>query len=361
MFEEKTLAKLRGIILAVVLISGTLTVAFPSVLPDAYAAPAGKPAKVVNLQVVVSSSQNLLIWEAPDDNGSPIIGYHIERQSPNSGGYVDLSANTGNTNTFFLDNIGVTPSTTYNYKVSAINAIGEGTSDEQRNVTTLPGPSVTLSTTASDPTNVSPIPVTATFSEDVSGFTIDDIIVTNGVASNFVDVDGTIYTFDVTPSSDGLVSVDVPANIAVDILGSQNTAAETLSITYDGTSPSVVLSTTASDPTNVSPIPVTAIFSKNVSGFTIDDITITNGVASNLAGGPSVYTFDVTPADQGLISVDIDADVATDGVGNGNTAAATLSITYDGTGPSVVLSTTASDPTNVSPIPVTATFSEDVT
>ena len=331
-FGEKNLYRLRGIVLAVILISGALTIAIPSALPDAYAAPPGKPLKVENLQVVVSSSQNRLIWTEPGDNGSPIVGYRIERQSPNSGGYVTLAV-TGtiaspNTATLFLDNFGVTPSTTYNYKVSAINSVGEGPSDEQRNVTTLPGPAVTLSTTATDPTNVSPIPVTATFSEDVTGFTIDDIIVTNGSVDNFAG-SGAIYTFDVTPLSDGLVTVDVPANVAIDILGSLNTAATQLSITYDGTAPSVVLSTTASDPTNVSPIPVTATFSEDVTGFTIDDITVTNGIPSNLAGGPSVYTFDVTPSSNGLVSVDVDADVAEDSAANGNTAAATLTRVSD--------------------------------
>ena len=114
-FGDKNLAKLRGIILAVILISGALTVAIPSAIPDAYAAPAGKPSKVVNLQVAVSSHQVTLIWVAPNDNGSPIIGYHIERQSPSSGGYVTLVANTGNTNTVYIDTT-VSPSTTYNSK-----------------------------------------------------------------------------------------------------------------------------------------------------------------------------------------------------------------------------------------------------
>ncbi|MGQ0795487.1 MAG: Ig-like domain-containing protein, partial [Nitrosopumilaceae archaeon] len=159
---------------------------------------------------------------------------------------------------------------------------------------------------------------------DVSGFELGDITVTNGVASNLAG-GPSVYTFDVTPSSDGLVSVDIDADVAQDSSGNGNFAAATLSITYDGTGPSVVLSTTASDPTNISPIPVTATFSEDVSGFELGDITVTNGVASNLAGGPSVYTFDVTPSSNGLVSVDVDADVAQDSSGNGNTAAATLS------------------------------------
>ena len=105
---------------------------------------------------------------------------------------------------------------------------------------------------------------------------------------------------------------------------------------------------------------MTATFSESVSGFALGDITITNGIAGALAGGPIIYTFSVTPSSDGLVSIDVADDVATDSVGNGNTAAVTLSRTYDSIKPTIVLSTTAANPTNVSPFTVTATFSESV-
>ncbi|MGH9801746.1 MAG: Ig-like domain-containing protein, partial [Blastocatellia bacterium] len=220
-------------------------------------------------------------------------------------------------------------------------------------------PTLVLSTTAADPTNLSPFTVTATFSEDVTDFALGDIIVTNGVAGSLAG-GPSIYTFSVTPSAQGLVSINVAADVATDAAGNGNTAAATLSRTYDSVKPTLVLSTTAADPTNVSPFTVTATFSKPVTGFALGDISMTNGAASALSGGPSIYTFSVTPTSDGLVSIDVGADVATDSVGNGNTAAATLSRTYDGTDPTLVLSTTVTDPTNVSPFTVTATFSEDV-
>ncbi|MGH9879758.1 MAG: Ig-like domain-containing protein, partial [Nitrososphaerales archaeon] len=207
---------------------------------------------------------------------------------------------------------------------------------------------------------MSPFTVTATFSKPVTGFALGDISMTNGVASTLAG-GPSVYTFDVTPSSDGLVSIDVAADVATDSVGNGNTAAATLSRTYDSVQPTLVLSTTATDPTNVSPFTVTATFSEDVTDFTLGDIIVTNGIASSLAGGPSVYTFDVTPSSNGLVSIDVASDVATDGAGNGNTTAATLSRTYDSVQPTLVLSTTATDPTNTSPIQVTATFSEDVT
>ena len=81
----------------------------------------------------------------------------------------------------------------------------------------------------------SPIPLTATFSEPVFGFTLDDIIVANGIADNFAALDSVTYTFDVTPSDIGEVTVDIAAGIAQDADGNGNEAASrfSLGITYD--------------------------------------------------------------------------------------------------------------------------------
>ena len=87
-----------------------------------------------------------------------------------------------------------------------------------------------------------------------------------------------------------------------------------------------------------SPVSVTATFSEPVSGFTVADVTVMNGTASNLAGsdGDAVYTFDVTPDSHGEVTVDIADGVATNGESNGNTAARQLSLgipyDFDGSG-----------------------------
>ena len=80
----------------------------------------------------------------------------------------------------------------------------------------------------------SPLLVMATFSESVSGFTVDDIVVGNGTAGNFAG-GGANYTFDVTPNAIGNVTVDIAAGAATDAGGNGNTAASQLSlgIPYD--------------------------------------------------------------------------------------------------------------------------------
>ena len=81
-------------------------------------------------------------------------------------------------------------------------------------------------------------------------------------------------------------------------------------------------------------IRVTATFGAPVSGFTVEDVSVTNGVVSNFAGSRADYAFEVTPNAIGKVTVDIAAGAGTDAGGNGNTAASQLSlgIPYDDDG-----------------------------
>ena len=99
-------------------------------------------------------------------------------------------------------------------------------------------PIVELSLDDSLPLNVrigSAVPVIATFTEVVSGFTVGDITVANGTVSNFVaGAGGIVYTFDVTPDAVAEVTVDIAAGMATDVDDNGNTAAAQLSFTpYD--------------------------------------------------------------------------------------------------------------------------------
>ncbi len=222
-------------------------------------------------------------------------------------------------------------------------------------------PTVTLTSSAGEPTRSSPFAVTVEFSEAVSGFALGDISVTNGTAGNLVaTTPGQVWTVDITPTADGLVSVDVAGGVAQDAAGNPNAAAPTLSRTFDGTAPGVTLTSSAGEPTSSSPFAVTVEFSEAVSGFALEDISVTNGTASNLVATTpgQVWTVDITPTADGLVSVDVAGGVAQDAAGNPNTAAPTLSRTFDGTAPTVSIGTPSVSLTNSGPVTFEITYTD---
>ncbi|MFD2962561.1 MULTISPECIES: Ig-like domain-containing protein [Olivibacter] len=92
-------------------------------------------------------------------------------------------------------------------------------------------PSVTLSTEASSPVS-SPFTVIATFSEAVTGFTLEDIIGSNATLSNLQTNDNISYSFLVTPAAGGIVQIYIPADMAVNVGSNGNLASNTLSLQY---------------------------------------------------------------------------------------------------------------------------------
>ncbi|MCL0042741.1 S8 family serine peptidase, partial [Thermodesulfovibrionales bacterium] len=126
--------------------------------------------------------------------------------------------------------------------------------------------------------------------------------------------------------------------------------------------PTVAITSTATDPTNVSPIPMTAIFSETVTGFIATDITVANGIvtAGSFAGTGANYTFTVTPIADGPVLVDIAAGVANDTAGNPNAAAPTFRITFDSIAPSVTIDPVIS-PTTIATQTLTGTMEAGAT
>jgi hypothetical protein len=139
----------------------------------------------------------------------------------------------------------------------------------------------------------------------------------------FVETDATSFTPS-TALSEGSHTLAVQER---DDLGNWSPSG-TRTIVIDTTAPSVVISTSARNPTSSSPIPVTVTFSENVSGFTADDLTLTNATLSNFSGSGATYSITLTPLAAGPVTVSIAAGVAADAAGNLNRASAPLSLDY---------------------------------
>jgi hypothetical protein len=218
-------------------------------------------------------------------------------------------------------------------------------------------PTVTISSTSSDPVSGA-FSATITFSESVTGFVVGDITAGNASLSAFAG-SGDTYTVTVTPTADGAVTLDVGAAAAQDAAGNDNTAATQFTRTNDETAPDVTIATASSDPVSGA-FSITVTFSESVTGFVVGDMTVGNGAASAFAGSGDTYTATITPSGDGQVSVDINAGVASDAAGNGNTAATQFTITNDETPPSVTITTGSSDPVSGA-FTATFTFSESVT
>jgi hypothetical protein len=165
----------------------------------------------------------------------------------------------------------------------------------------------------------------------------------------------------VTPAAQGNVTIDLAASTATDLAGNNSQASGQLIVNYDITLPTVAITSSAPATTNTSPIYITVTFSENVTGFSTGDILVTNGTASNLAGSGNSYTADITPTADGTVTVNINAGVAIDAAGNGNTAATTLSLIFDTTGAIPTISSAYSNVTSQSPFTVQVAFNESVT
>ena len=236
----------------------------------------------------------------------------------------------------------------------AADAAGNGnaasTSTDNQVDFTPPPPSVSsIDRTGTTPTNAASVQFTVTFSESVSGIDTGDFtLAATGTASGAVAsvsaASGTTVTVTVnTVTGDGTLGLNLNDNdsivngmsVPLGGAGAGNGNFTGQIYTVDRVSPAVTLSSAASEPTGSSQFGVTATFSESVTGFAIGDISVTNGSAGNFtAVSGTVYTFDVTPAADGSVTVNIAANAAQDSIGNNSaatTAATELTRTYDQT------------------------------
>lgn len=241
-------------------------------------------------------------------------------------------------------------------------------------------PTVTVTTAAPARTNA-PFTATITFSEAVTGFTSSDIAVVNGTAGTLTTSDNITYTLQVIPTTEGTVSVNVPADATVNIGDNGNTASNTISLIYDITGPTAIAVGVPNDKyyrageiLNFNVHYNEAIILNTTGGTPYITLTIgsTTVNASYNAGNSTTLQFSYT-----VVNGDQDMDGITVGTLNLNGAtikdaatndadltlnniSSTTLVRVNTTSPSVTLSSTANPLINA-PFIVTATFSEAVT
>lgn len=221
-------------------------------------------------------------------------------------------------------------------------------------------PTVVVTSTAENPTNISPIPVTFTFSEKVNKRTGTIISVSSGFSLGDLETeDGITFTAAVTPTvEEGTLSLTVGAGVYADLAGNQNVASETFTLAYDAKAP--VLTIDAPEAVNsTDPFNISFTFDEAVASFDETNVTVTNGTLGAITADGNTFTSQVTPAGEGEITITV-SDIL-DELGN-EAVEASKTILFDAVAPTVAI--TGVEGTVISPEPepvtLTLTFSEEV-
>ncbi|SVE40066.1 uncharacterized protein METZ01_LOCUS492920, partial [marine metagenome] len=127
---------------------------------------------------------------------------------------------------------------------------------------------------------------------------------------------------------DGLVTVDVPADLAKDVGSNGNLASNKFYFNYDKTKPTVTISSDSGSYIESGPIPIQVKFNEVVTGFNSSGVSVTNGTFSAITGSDTLYSLSISPTQYGNVIVKILADAATDSAGNTSTVSNQLNIFY---------------------------------
>ncbi|WP_243074231.1 LPXTG cell wall anchor domain-containing protein [Microbacterium sp. SS28] len=254
----------------------------------------------------------------------------------------------------------------------------------------ITGPTVTINQAVgqSDPTSTEPILFDVIFSEDVTGLTNTDVVL-SGTAlpttAAITPLTASTYRVAVTGMSvDGTVIAQIAAFAAEDAAGnlSDPSSSTDNTVTYDFdegdiTGPTVTINQAVgqSDPTSTEPILFDVIFSEDVTGLTNTDVVLSGTALPTTAAitplTASTYRVAVTGMSvDGTVTAQIAPGAAEDTAGNLSEASTSTdnTVTFDFdegdiTGPTVTINQAVgqSDPTSTEPILFTVVFSEDVT
>ncbi|MDE0427565.1 MAG: Ig-like domain-containing protein [Candidatus Poribacteria bacterium] len=314
-------------------------------------------------------------FDATIDFGETVTGFVKADVTVGGTATHTVGALSGGTNGSYTLRITPTTSGTITIDVAA-NVATDGGSNSNNAATQAtvtidkdpPMPTITAPTTDQKDA----FDVTIDFGEDVTGFVVGDLTVAGATkASNWKSGDAgpQTYTITLTPTAadgtEGTVTIDVNANVAMDAATNNNTAATQASVSIDKKRPTVMI-TGAPTAEQKSAFDLTITFNEDVTGFAADDLTVTGEatVTTVAAVGTSKtnYTATITPnaAKEGDVTVKVNANAATDEAGNGNiVSAATGNIHIDTIVPTVSVSGFPTAEQNAA-YDLTVTFSEPV-
>ena len=203
---------------------------------------------------------------------------------------------------------------------------------------------ITLSDYQNNPTNNSNVKFVIAFNDIVTDFVNSDIQL-SGTANpsnlSITTIDNKTYNATITGiSSNGTVVINVPANIATNAYGKQNTASINTgnTVSCDFTSPTVTINLAdgQSDPTYTLPIKFKIVFSEEINYFSEENIALggSENLTIDVTGSGRVYEANVNGAiTNETVSIFIPFGITYDDALNPNEASENIknSVTYIGT------------------------------
>ncbi|MEP2717878.1 Ig-like domain-containing protein [Pseudophaeobacter sp.] len=160
-------------------------------------------------------------------------------------------------------------------------------------------------------------PITAAFIADCLSISASDVVglVQDGPTGTIADDDYIGFSFSVGSRA-----------YEIALAGKTTTSFVATVPPSDTTAPSVTLSSSTSSVVPGTAFEVAIVFSEDVTGLSLSDLSVTNGSAASLSGSGANYTVQLTPTGAGDVSVNLAANVAEDAASNGNLASNTLTV-----------------------------------
>ena len=322
------------------------------------------PSSPLNFVLSSNSGDLVATWDEPAD---------IE-DVPVTGGYTLRFRGTGLNTRWHTKTVGSTQlqtrieasyglerGGTYRAQVRASGEGGDGPWSAESE-TTIPatGTKPVITATTQEPAN-RPFTITITFSQMVTGFNVDDLVVAPGDASELSGA-GAVYTALITPTDSGTLTINIPFGAALDENDYESEAANTFSIEVDVTAPTGVIVTAEQGPFR-GPFTIELTFSEPVQDLTVDDIAVNLGQVSDLAvanDSATRYTALVTPAGTGTLVITLAMETFYDYSGHWNEEPVVLQVEIDTERPTLRITSNTESPVT-GPFALNFTFSEDVT
>ena len=320
------------------------------------------PSAPLNLVLESNAGDLIATWDEPSNvDDVPVISYTLRFRGTalNDRWHTEtVSANVLQAR--IPSSYGFVRGGTYRAQVRASGAGGDGPWSAEAE-TTIPaeGPKPVITATIQPPANRA-FTITVTFPEPVTNFTLNDLVIAGGDASDFTR-EGAVYTALITPTDSGTLTIDIPIGAALDANGYDSEAADTFSIEVDITPPTGVITTAQPGPFK-DPFTIKIIFSEPIQNLSLDNISISRGQVENLqptAGSETEYTALVTPVGTGTLTIVLPAQTFYDYNGHRNEEPVRFEVEVDTVRPTVEITST-SEPPIKGPFPLTFTFSEEV-